>query len=369
MSQKHVAPFPLRTDQHQFLAQLLWARQQELGERAAWHLVRHFPQSAGRYGPVPAEHWRDQLSCRIGELAAAIDTARPEIFANQLAWAKVAFAARGVPIEDLESALASLRATIVPEVDPDDVPLVEHALQVAQARLRDGPTEVPSRLSVDSKHHRLAAEYLLAILQGDRMRAGRVVVGAVSSQQINVPEAYTEIFVPVQKELGRMWHMGEVNVAEEHFSTATTLMVMSQILPMAKVSPSNGHVMLAASVETNSHDLGLRMVADFFELAGWRVVYLGASVPAEDLAIAVRDFQADLVALSAALPVHLRAVEDTIAVLRDSSERSAKSGKPVKIIVGGNAFLDAPDTWRLFGADGFARNATEAVELGNRLVG
>jgi methanogenic corrinoid protein MtbC1 len=358
----------LRTDQHQFLAQLLWSRQKELGERAAWHLVKTHPATAARYGPVPVEHWRDHLGGRIGELAAAVDAAQPEIFANQLAWAKIAFAARGVPVEDLEISLAALRATILPEVDPADAPLVEQTLEMAAERLRNGPSEAPSRLSVDSKHHRLSAEYLLAILQGDRVRASRVVVGAVNVGQISVPEAYTEIFVPVQQELGRMWHMGEVNVAEEHFSTATTLMVMSQILPMAQAKPANGKVMLAASVEENTHDLGLRMVADFFEFAGWRVVYLGASVPAEDLATGVRDFQADLVAISAALPVHLRAVEDTIAVLRATCERSSRTGRPVKIIVGGNAFRDVPEAWRLFGADGYARNAVEAVELGNGLV-
>ncbi|MBU6412138.1 MAG: cobalamin-dependent protein [Planctomycetes bacterium] len=358
----------LRTEQHQFLAQLLWSRQKELGERAAWYLVKQFSEAAKRYGPVPQEHWREHLAGRIGELAAAVDAAQPEIFANQLAWAKIAFVARQVPVADLEHSLTALWATILPEVDPQDAPLVQVALELARQRLHTGPIEAPSRLTVESRHHRLAAEYLLAILQGDRVRASRVVVGAVSAGQISVPEAYTEIFVPVQRELGRMWHMGEVNVAEEHFSTATTLMVMSQILPLAQAAPSNGRVMLAASVEENTHDLGLRMVADFFELAGWRVVYLGASVPAEDLAMGVKDFQADLVAISAALPVHLRAVEDTIAVLRATCERSSRTGRQVKIIVGGNAFWDAPEVWRLFGADGFARNAVEAVKLGEQLV-
>ncbi len=361
----------VRTDQHQFLAQLLWSRQKELGERAAWHLVRSQPEVASRYGPVPFEQWKDHLAGRIGDLAAAVDAARLELFVNQVKWAKVAFAARGVPTTDIEHGLRALQATLVPEMDLEDVGLIEHALHSALAGLRDGPTELPSRLSVESKQHRLAAEYLLAILQGDRVRASRVVVGAVSAGQVSVPEAFTEVFVPVQKELGRMWHMGEVNVAEEHFSTATTLMVMSQILPLAKVMPPNGKVMLAASVEDNAHDLGLRMVADFFEIAGWRVVYLGASVPADDLAAGVRDFQADVVAISAALPVHLRAVEDTIAVLRSRAQRGTGSAtaKPFKILVGGNAFADVPDAWKLVGADGFARSAKEAVELGNKLVG
>lgn len=368
MSGQPVQP-GVRSEQHQFLAQLLWSRQRELGERAAWYLVKQFPEAAKRYGPVPQEHWRDHLAGRIGELAAAVDAAQPEIFANQLAWAKIAFVARGVPVRDLEHSLTALGATILPEVDPQDAPLVQGALEVARQRLHSGPMEAPSRLTVESRQHRLAAQYLLAILQGDRVRASRVVVGAVSAGLISVPEAYTEIFVPVQRELGRMWHMGEVNVAEEHFSTATTLMVMSQILPLAKAAPSNGKVMLAASVEENTHDVGLRMVADFFELAGWRVVYLGASMPADDLAAGVRDFQPDLVAISAALPVHLRAVEDTIAVVRSSCERVTRTGKPVRIMVGGNAFVDAPEAWRLLGADGFARNAPEAVELGERLVG
>lgn len=358
----------MRTEQHQFLAQLLWARQRELGERAAWYLVKKYPRSGARYGPVPVEHWRDHLAGRIGELAAAVDAAQPEVFASQLTWAKLAFVARNVPVEDLEHSLEALRTTIVPEVDPMDVPLVESVIDLAAARLRDGPTELPSRLSVESKQHRLAAEYLLAILQGDRVRASRVVMGAVRDGKLSVQEAYTEIFVPVQRELGRMWHMGEVHVAEEHFSTTTTLMVMSQILPLAKAAESNGKVVLAASVEENTHDLGLRMVADFFELAGWRVVYLGASVPAEDLAAGVRDFQADLLAISAALPVHLRVVEDTISVVRSRCERTGDGGKSVKIIVGGNAFRDAPESWRLFGADGFARDAIDAVRIGEHLV-
>ena len=68
-----------------------------------------------------------------------------------------------------------------------------------------------------------------------------------------------------------MWLANEINVAEEHFASHTTKMVMAQLLPHATIQPSNGKTMLAAAVAGNQHDIGLQAVADFFEMDGWGV--------------------------------------------------------------------------------------------------
>ncbi|QYU70444.1 cobalamin-dependent protein [Leptolyngbya sp. 15MV] len=124
-----------------------------------------------------------------------------------------------------------------------------------------------------------------------------------------------------------------------------------------------GRSSAAASVEGNTHDLGVRFVADFFELEGWRAIYLGPSVPVADLVQGAHDFGADLVALSATLATQLRAAEDTIALLRASDISPS-----VRVIVGGQGFAAAPGAWQAMGADGFASDAREAVTLGDRLV-
>jgi methanogenic corrinoid protein MtbC1 len=172
------------------------------------------------------------------------------------------------------------------------------------------------------------------------------------------------VLAPAQREVGRMWLNDEINVAEEHFATATTKMVMSQLSGRAEPQARNGKTVVAASVPDNQHDLGLQMVADVFELHGWRTISLGANVPVPDLVHAVESFQADLLLISAALGKHLTTVRDTIGAMRHHDPT-----RNTKILVGGTAFAGLADLAEQYGADGHAANATEALDLANRMVG
>jgi methanogenic corrinoid protein MtbC1 len=106
------------------------------------------------------------------------------------------------------------------------------------------------------------------------------------------------------------------------------------------------------------------MVADFFEVDGWDVIYLGANTPSTDIVSVVRERQADLLAVSASTLLHVRAVGELIEQVR-KDERCAKT----KVLVGGPPFRSVQDLWSELGADGSAISATEAVKLGNSLVG
>ena len=114
----------------------------------------------------------------------------------------------------------------------------------------------------------------------------------------------------------------------------------------------------------NQHDLGIQVVADLFEMDGWRVIQLGSNVPADDLAQAVEFYDADLVALSVSLVTQLPALEETIAVVRKNQR-----GAAVKILVGGCGVMGAAELAKSKGADDYATNALEAVARGNALVG
>ncbi|NIW25091.1 MAG: hypothetical protein GWN29_11270, partial [Gammaproteobacteria bacterium] len=89
----------------------------------------------------------------------------------------------------------------------------------------------------------------------------------------------------------------------------------------------------------DGHDLGVRMITDFFSISGWNSVCLGSSVPGEALARAMKDFAADLLVLSVTLVTNLRFLRATVNDVR-------KTVADAKILVGGQAFKDAPDVWR-----------------------
>lgn len=354
--------------QHRFVAELLATRSGELAATAAADLIASNPELAARWAPLAREKWTDCLCSRLQELAAALGAESPEVFTAQTEWSRVAFASRGTPVEDLRTGMAALRAVLSREVTPEDAALVDGYMAAAIAVL-DAPgtgAPPPERLSITTRQGRLGAAYLLKILEGDRLAAAAVIRDAVKAG-LSVQEVYIDVLLPVQQELGRLWHLNEISVAEEHFATSTTLMVMSQILPSAEMAPRNGRSMIAACVEGNVHELGARMVADFFEMAGWRSLHLGPSMPVEDLVAAARDFRVDLVALSVALPSQLGSLERTIGTLRHHLGASCP-----KILVGG-AGLEATqgrgrEVWRTLGADGFAAGADQAVQAAARLM-
>ena len=103
---------------------------------------------------------------------------------------------------------------------------------------------------------------------------------------------------------------------------------------------------------------------DFFTMDGWRVIHLGASVPAADLRHGLVDFGGDLVAISVSLTTHLDRVRAMIDEIRRDPRVAA-----IPIIVGGRALAGTGELWRELGADGTASGLTDVVEVGRRLVG
>jgi MerR family transcriptional regulator, light-induced transcriptional regulator len=352
---------PIDQDQRRFLSELLSSRADELAALAGRGLVSGSRDIAKRWGPMPELRWEEHFRGRISDLASAVDAGRPEIFETQVLWAKQAFRARNVPISDLRSSLDQLWRIAERELPSEDARIVAVFLARGVSALDFSDNAPPTRLSTDSAAGVIAAKYMLALLEGDRLHACNLIIDAVRAGTLSVKQAHKDVLIPVQYELGRMWHLNELTVAEEHFATSATQMVMAQLLPMAQCKPRDGRAMLAASVQGNSHDLGVRQLADFFEMEGWRSIYLGANVPIPDLTSAVRDFVVDLVALSAALPAQLRTVEETIAFIRAESPKA-------KILVGGLVFTSTPDLWQQIGADGYAPNAEEAIRLADDLV-
>ena len=357
----HNAEPPADQVNARFAADMLRARMAELADLAATALLRAHPGMSGRYRPEPYAKWKEHYCGRLMDLAAAMSVASPDVFATQVAWAAAAFRARGVPLEDLSTSLGVLRSILTREVPDVDAALIGACFAGAERVLSSADVTPPTCLSVDTAHGRVAAAYLLAILEGDRRAASRVVMDAVAGG-VSIRDAYNHILLPVQREVGRMWHINELSVAEEHFATATTRSVMAQLCALAKAREPVGLTLIVAAAEGNTHDLGVRVVADFFELAGWRVIELGADVPAVDLVRAVVDYGADAVAISGAMPSQISTIEDSVSMLRRDL-----SPCPV-IIVGGPAFGGCPESATRIGADGYAASAEEAIELAHALV-
>jgi methanogenic corrinoid protein MtbC1 len=174
---------------------------------------------------------------------------------------------------------------------------------------------------------------------------------------------YLHVFQPAQYEIGRLWQTNRITVAMEHYCSAATQLIMSQLYPHVFATAKNGRTLIATCVSGDLHEIGVRMVADFFELAGWSTFYLGANTPDGSVIATVVERRSEVLAVSATLSCHVAAVRTLIRAVRLDP---AAAG--VKVLVGGYPFNQDPQLWRTVGADGWAPDAREAVSFAWQLL-
>jgi methanogenic corrinoid protein MtbC1 len=304
----------------------------------------------------------EDLQQRVAQLADALHVGRDELFLDQVTWLKVVYRSRGWSADDLQASLEALRDEVAERLPSQAKPAAVELLDRALAHLPHAPDEIPSLLEQPSPHALVTRRYLLAVLEGRRDDAIAEVLRAAENG-VAVDELYREVLVRAQAEIGRMWQCGEVHIGEEHFATRVAHEVLTRLRTPPADAPSRDRRVLLSTVRGDLHDIAARMLEQRFEAAGFQTVLLGASTPAVDLARAAIDFEAHLVAVSAHLPEHVRAVEELIAVLKGTPELADRP-----ILVGGPPFERVPDLWSQVGADAWAATPDEAVTAAERLL-
>ena len=216
-------------------------------------------------------------------------------------------------------------------------------------------------ISADASFGPLALEYTRALLSGERHIASKLVIDVVQDSD-DVKAIYLHVFQTTQREIGRLWQTGQISVAQEHYCTAATQMIMSQLYPYIFTNEKIGRSLVATCVGGELHEVGIRMVADFFEIEGWDTYYLGANAPAKSILTTIEEQEADVVGISTTMFFNVAAVGELISILRASTV-----SQNVKILVGGYPFLISQELWKQVGADGFAQDAQSAISFSNKL--
>lgn len=333
--------------------QLLGARRRALAERMA--------AAPGHDAAGEAER-RADAEHHLANLAEAMAAAQPPLFEEYVAWARTRLVGRGAPDEDLGRTLDAIAAALRDALPADAADVAARYLDAGRRRLATRPAPPPSFLDAAAPYGDLARAYLEALLDGARHEAGRLVLDAAAGG-VPVRELYLHVLQPSQREIGRLWQVNQITVAQEHYCTAATQVVMSQLYPLVFATPRIGRTLVATCVAGDLHEIGARMIADFLEMEGWDTFYLGANAPTADVVSTVRDRRADLLAISATMTAYVGEVRALIAAVRSDV---ATAG--VKILVGGSPFNVAPDLWRQVGADAVAADAASAVTAAADLV-
>jgi corrinoid protein of di/trimethylamine methyltransferase len=166
-------------------------------------------------------------------------------------------------------------------------------------------------------------------------------------------------------DLGEMWKRGEVFLPEvvasaEVFKACNA--IVEPALLAQRGEADDGHLVVLATVKGDLHDLGKNMVAAMLRTSGFEVLDLGKDVSADRIIEAIRERTPVIVGLSALLTTTVPYQQTVIERLSTEGLRDR-----VKVMVGGAPVT--PEWAERIGADGYANNAPEAVEIARKLVG
>jgi methanogenic corrinoid protein MtbC1 len=319
------------------------------------------PELLAKYGEAGRAKCLQDAGYHLSYMAEALAASSPSLFSDYVGWAKVMLEARGVPAADLAGNLSVMREVVRESVPPEAAGIVEEYFDAGLSKLPSLPASYPTLFDDAAPHADLARQYLRLLLGGERHAASRLVLDAVDAG-VSVKDVYLYVFQTSQREIGRLWQTNQVSVAQEHYCTAATQLIMSQLYPRIFRTEKNGRRLLVTSIAGELHEIGARIVADFFELEGWDTYYLGANSPTQAILQALAERKAHALAVSATMTFHLRAVEELVAAVRASDEF-----RGVKMLVGGYPFNVEPELWRRVGADAYAADAAGAVAAVERL--
>lgn len=171
------------------------------------------------------------------------------------------------------------------------------------------------------------------------------VVGAVVTavdEGLSIERLYDEVLGPFLVWVGEQWQDGKAQVWEEHLMAAAVRTAVDALHPRVQARKAAAEavpvtVAFFCPPEEN-HELGLRMLADRFDMRGFRTVYVGAMTPWAQMIDCARTVGADVICLSASTHFHRVALHDGVAALQ-------KALPGVRVVVGGPAFTRSPAGW------------------------
>ncbi|MFO7873944.1 MAG: cobalamin-dependent protein [Bacteroidales bacterium] len=173
-------------------------------------------------------------------------------------------------------------------------------------------------------------ELLHYLLEGNRQAASGVIHD-MTNKNIPVMDIYEQSLKTTLYRIGELWENNEITVAEEHVATSITEAIMNELYYKIVSRTRKPYNVVLGCVETEQHQVGIKMVADVFEMKGWDTWFPGANIPVDDLIRFTKEKQPDMIALSASIHAHMPIMEKMLKAIHQHFT--------LPVLVGGQAFL------------------------------
>ncbi len=181
------------------------------------------------------------------------------------------------------------------------------------------------------------------------------------TQGLEAKTLLDEVLLPAINEVGELFDKGKYFLPQLIASAEAMKASIEHMEPIL-LQDNTGEDMptvVIATVEGDIHDIGKNLVALMLKNYGFHVIDLGKDVPKERIIEAAREHNAQVIALSALMTT-------TMQQMRHVIDYAKSQQVDAKIIVGGAVITQ--EYADEIGADGYSRDAAEAVKLTKRIL-
>lgn len=211
-----------------------------------------------------------------------------------------------------------------------------------------------------------AEKTLKELIYEDVLKGNKGTVVAKTKEAIEQGEEASvllnDILIPAINEVGDLFDKQKYFLPQLISSAETMKIAIDYLEPYLQSGNDNDNLptIVIATVEGDIHDIGKNLVALMLKNYGYRVIDLGKDVPKETIIETAIQEKADVIALSALMTT-------TMQEMRHVIEYAKEKGVNAKVIIGGAVITE--DYAEEIGADGYSKDAAEAVKLVKRLLG
>ncbi|MGZ8553417.1 MAG: cobalamin B12-binding domain-containing protein [Chitinophagaceae bacterium] len=186
----------------------------------------------------------------------------------------------------------------------------------------------------------------------------------VLSENMNPLEAINTVLVPAIELVGEKFGKKEYflpDLMRSANAMKNALAVFEKEIKARGVERKSSGKVVIGTVKGDIHEIGKSIVASLLTAKGFDVFDLGVDVDSESFVKKVLEEKADILAMSALLPITM---PYQAKVIEDLKAKGLRTG--IKIMVGGSPVTQ--EHADRIGADGYADNAVSAIKLAEKLM-
>ena len=230
----------------------------------------------------------EDTNFRLSFLIEAIEQNNPEVFIKYVQWSNSITKARNIPVLKLKNDLKVINET-ARLLFPENIYWIinKHINEGIDSLVKiNDPVE--TYILPENPLFGEVTAFTRLLLVGNRKLALELVQKLVSDNT-TIVSIYENIFKISQYEIGLLWQTNKITVAHEHYCSAAIQSIMPALYSDIFSAERNGAKMLACTIAGDLHEMGIRMLTDYFELDGWDTYYLGANMPDDSIISAAKE--------------------------------------------------------------------------------